>query len=67
MEFLILFETVEGQTGKIVERVDQQIRAAGHSVRSFNTENRLAPLVIPPFVGLFETRTTRPFYTGSVS
>jgi hypothetical protein len=23
--------------------------------------------VIPPFVGLFETRTTRPFYTGSVS
>ena len=24
--------------------MDQQIRAAGHSVRSFNTENRLAPL-----------------------
>jgi transcriptional regulator GlxA family with amidase domain len=24
-------------------------------------------MVIPPFVGLFETRTTRPFYTGSVS
>ena len=23
--------------------------------------------VIPPFVGLFETRATRPFYTGSVS
>jgi len=24
-------------------------------------------MVIPPFVGLFETRATRPFYTGSVS
>ena len=23
--------------------------------------------VIPPFMGLFETRTTRPFGTGSVS
>ena len=23
--------------------------------------------VIPPFVGLFETRITRPIYTGSVS
>jgi menaquinone-dependent protoporphyrinogen oxidase len=44
VEILILFETIEGQTGKIVERVDQQIRAAGHGVRTFNTEDRLAPL-----------------------
>lgn len=44
MEILILFETVEGQTRKIVDRVGQQIRAAGHGVRLFNTEDRLASL-----------------------
>jgi menaquinone-dependent protoporphyrinogen oxidase len=44
MEFLIIFETVEGQTRKIVERVEQQIRTAGHGVRTFDTEDRLAPL-----------------------
>lgn len=44
VEFLILFETVEGQTRKIVDRVDQQLRAAGHGVWLFNTEDRLASL-----------------------
>jgi menaquinone-dependent protoporphyrinogen oxidase len=42
VEFLIVFETVEGQTRKIAERVEQQIQAAGHGVRLFNTENRFA-------------------------
>ena len=29
--------------------------------------NCIVDQVIPPFVGLFETRITRPIYTGSVS
>ena len=44
MEFLVIFETVEGQTRKISEFVTQQIRAAGHGVRWFDTEDKLASL-----------------------
>lgn len=44
MRFLIVFETVEGQTQKIAEFVKQQISAIGHEVQVFNTEDRLAPL-----------------------
>ena len=44
MKFLILYETFEGQTGKIVKRVEQQVRDAGHDVRLFDTADRLAPL-----------------------
>jgi len=41
MEILIVFETVEGQTGKISDFVEQRIRTAGHVVRLFNTQDRL--------------------------
>ncbi len=44
MEILIVFETVEGQTRKISDFVAQRIRAAGHSVRQFNTQDRLEPI-----------------------
>jgi menaquinone-dependent protoporphyrinogen oxidase len=44
MELLIIYETVEGQTRKVVDAVEQQIRAEGHGVRLFNTSNRLAPI-----------------------
>tara|TARA_R110002049_G_scaffold188402_2_gene356858 strand:+ start:65930 stop:66460 length:531 start_codon:yes stop_codon:yes gene_type:complete len=42
MEFLIVFETVEGQTQKISEFVAERLRAAGHGVRFFNAADRLA-------------------------
>lgn len=41
MKVLIVFETVEGQTRKITEFVEQQIRNAGHDVRLFDTQDRL--------------------------
>ncbi len=41
MKVLIVFETIEGQTRKIVEVVEQQILSAGHEVSLFNTEDRL--------------------------
>lgn len=44
MEFLIIFETLEGQTGKVVDHVEKQLRVAGHGVRVFDTKDRLAPL-----------------------
>lgn len=44
MELLIIYETVEGQTRKVVDAVAAQIRAAGHGVRLFNTSDRLAPI-----------------------
>ena len=44
MEFLVIFETVEGQTRKIAKFVEQQIRTAGHEVRLFNAADRLASL-----------------------
>ena len=44
MEVLIIFETVEGQTRKIAEIVEKQVRSAGHGVQVFNTEDRLGSL-----------------------
>ena len=44
MEFLIIFETFEGQTGKIVKRVERQLKDAGHGVQLFDTSDKLAPL-----------------------
>lgn len=44
MEILIVFETVEGQTRKIAEFVEEQARSAGHGVRVFDTEDRLGSL-----------------------
>lgn len=44
MRVLIIFGTVEGQTRKISEFVEQQIRSAGHEVELFDTEDRLASL-----------------------
>ena len=37
MEILIVYETVEGQTQRIVEFVEERISSAGHAVRLFNT------------------------------
>jgi len=44
MEILVIFETVEGQTRKIVQFVEQQVRVAGHEVRLFDTADRLGVL-----------------------
>nr|WP_306265838.1 flavodoxin domain-containing protein [Pararhizobium sp. IMCC3301] len=44
MNFLVIFETVEGQTRKIADFAVQQISAAGHGVRLFNTQDSLATL-----------------------
>ncbi len=44
MKVLIVFETVEGQTRKIAEFVQRQIRSAGREVQLFNTNDRLASL-----------------------
>tara|TARA_R110000868_G_scaffold179327_16_gene419347 strand:+ start:4664 stop:5206 length:543 start_codon:yes stop_codon:yes gene_type:complete len=42
LNFLVIFETVEGQTRKIAEFVEQQIESAGHGVRLFNTQDNPA-------------------------
>lgn len=39
MNFLIIFETVEGQTGKVAEFVRTRLEAQGHSVRLFNSHD----------------------------
>lgn len=44
MEILIIFETIEGQTRKISDYVEQRIRSAGHNVRVFDTQDRLGSL-----------------------
>lgn len=41
MNVLIIFESIEGQTRKIVAFMEQQIRSAGHDVQLFNTNYRL--------------------------
>jgi menaquinone-dependent protoporphyrinogen oxidase len=41
MEILIVYETVEGQTRRIVEFVEERIRSAGHVVRLFDTQDKL--------------------------
>lgn len=40
MNILIIYETVEGQTRKVTEFLEQQIQNAGHEVRLFNTQDR---------------------------
>ncbi|MGB7240568.1 MAG: flavodoxin domain-containing protein [Sulfitobacter sp.] len=42
MKVLIIFETIEGQTGKIVDFVQTQVVAAGHVVERVNTSDRSA-------------------------
>jgi menaquinone-dependent protoporphyrinogen IX oxidase len=37
MKVLIIFETVEGQTRKIVGAIENQVRSAGHDVQLFDT------------------------------
>jgi len=44
MQYLIIFETGEGQTRKIVTFVERQIMSAGHKVRIYNSEGRPAGL-----------------------
>lgn len=41
MKILIIFETIEGQTGKIVDQVAAQIQKAGHDVRRFDASDRM--------------------------
>jgi len=41
MEILIVYETVEGQTRKIVEFIEDRMTSAGHAVRRFNTQDKL--------------------------
>lgn len=44
MELLIIYETVEGQTRKIVEFVEQRARSLGHGVRLVNAGGDLESL-----------------------
>ena len=44
MEFLIIYESIEGQTRKIARYIESEIRKAGHSVGMFNAECKTAPL-----------------------
>lgn len=44
MEVLVIFETVEGQTRKVVEFVELKIRAAGHGVQLFDAGDRMERL-----------------------
>jgi menaquinone-dependent protoporphyrinogen oxidase len=46
MEIVIVFETVEGQTKKIVEYVEKQISDAGHTVKLHNTSDRSEALSV---------------------
>lgn len=41
MEILVIYETVEGQTGKIAGFVKDRVKSAGHSVHSFDTSDHL--------------------------
>jgi menaquinone-dependent protoporphyrinogen oxidase len=41
MKLLIIYESVEGQTRKIAEFAEAQMRAAGHEVAMFNTADKL--------------------------
>ena len=40
MEILTVYETVEGQTRKIVEFVEERIWSAERAVRRFNTQDK---------------------------
>lgn len=40
MEILVVYETVEGQTRKIAEFVEERIRSAERAVRRFNTQDK---------------------------
>jgi menaquinone-dependent protoporphyrinogen oxidase len=44
VKVLIVFETVEGQTRKVADFVEKQIRSAGHDVQVFDTADRLGLL-----------------------
>lgn len=44
MKILIIFETVEGHTRKVVEFVEDRLRDKGHTVQLFNAEDQTAPL-----------------------
>jgi menaquinone-dependent protoporphyrinogen oxidase len=42
MNVLVIYETVEGQTRKVVESVEEETRAAGHNVRVLDTSDHNA-------------------------
>jgi menaquinone-dependent protoporphyrinogen oxidase len=44
MTVLIVFATVEGQTGKIVRFIEEEVRSDGCHVALFDTANRAAPV-----------------------
>lgn len=46
MKYLVIYESIEGQTRKIVQHIEQRLTAAGHSVSLFNTADKTAPLTI---------------------
>lgn len=49
MNILIAFESIEGQTRKISEFVAERLRAEGHSISVFDTQEKLAPLSFDGF------------------
>ncbi|MBT8410184.1 MAG: protoporphyrinogen oxidase [Octadecabacter sp.] len=49
MKILIAFESIEGQTRKICEFAAQRLRALGHTVEMFDTQDKLAPLSLDGF------------------
>ncbi len=56
---IIKFKIKEGCVDEFLEMERKLLSPRNHFLSS--------RMVIPPFVGLFETRITRPIYTGSVS
>jgi len=49
MHILIAFETIEGQTRKISEFVADRLRAKGHSIQMFDTQDKRAAF---PIIGV---------------
>ncbi|SLN34428.1 Protoporphyrinogen IX dehydrogenase [menaquinone] [Roseovarius albus] len=44
MQYLVIYESIEGQTRKIAHHVEQRLQTAGHSVSLFNAADKTAPL-----------------------
>ena len=42
MIVMVIFETVEGQTGKIVQHIADDLERLGHSVKKVDTANKRA-------------------------
>lgn len=44
MSILIIYSTIEGQTGKIVQFIQSELEGAGHDVRVVDAENKMVKL-----------------------